>query len=78
MFWWVGLDLFSLKCNEISSSEFWGVYGFGISLGSLSFCLLYFGMPPFGENRLPLWVPGVLCQHSEVVLWKLLKIQMTF
>ena len=31
-FWWVELDLFSLKCNEVSSSEFWG-----IALGSLSF-----------------------------------------
>ena len=29
MFWWVGLDLFSLECNEVSSSEFWGIYGFG-------------------------------------------------
>ena len=28
MFWWVELDLFSLECNEVSSSEFWGVYGF--------------------------------------------------
>ena len=32
VFWWVELDLFSLKCNEVSSSEFWG-----IALGSLSF-----------------------------------------
>ena len=31
------LDLFSLECNEVSSSEFWGVYGFGMALGSLSF-----------------------------------------
>ena len=30
-------DLFSMKCNEVSSSEFWGVYGFGIAFGSLSF-----------------------------------------
>ena len=36
MFWWVQLDLFSLECNEMSSSEFWGVYGFGVALGSLS------------------------------------------
>ena len=27
----------SLGCNEVSSSEFWGVYGFGIALVSLSF-----------------------------------------
>ena len=37
MFWWMELDLFSLECNEVSSSEFWGVYGFGMTLGSLSF-----------------------------------------
>ena len=37
VFWWVELDLFSLEYNEVSSSEFWGVYGFGMSLGSLSF-----------------------------------------
>ena len=37
MFWQVKLDVFSLKCNEVSSIEFWGVYGFGIALGSLSF-----------------------------------------
>ena len=37
MFWWVELDLFSLECNEVSSSEFWGVCGFGMSLGILSF-----------------------------------------
>ena len=37
VFWWVELDLFSLKCNEVSSREFWGVYGFGMTLSSLSF-----------------------------------------
>ena len=37
MFWWVELDLFSLEYSEVSSSEFWGVSGFGIALGSLSF-----------------------------------------
>ena len=33
----VELDLFSLDCNEVSSSEFWGVSGFVMALGSLSF-----------------------------------------
>ena len=37
VFWWVELGLFCLKCNELSSSGFWGVYGFDMSLGSLSF-----------------------------------------
>ena len=34
----------------------------------LSFCLLYFVLPPFKENGLPFWVPGVLHQCLEVVL----------
>ena len=37
VFWWVEMDLFSLKCHEVSSSEFWGVYGFRMALSSLSF-----------------------------------------
>ena len=37
VFWWVELDLFSLECNGESRSEFPGVYGFGMALGSLSF-----------------------------------------
>ena len=37
VFWWVELYLFSLECNEVSSSEFWGIYGFGMALGSLYF-----------------------------------------
>ena len=44
----------------------------------LSFGLLYFVLPPFEENGLPFSVPGVLHQHSEIVLWKLLSIQMIF
>ena len=44
----------------------------------LSFCLFYFVLPPCEENGLPFWVPGVLRQCSEVVLWRLLSIQMIF
>ena len=33
---------------------------------------------PFEDNELLFWVPDVLCQHSEVVLWHLLGIQMFF
>ena len=36
-FWWLELELFSLECNEVSSCEFWGVYGFGMALGRPSF-----------------------------------------
>ena len=42
------------------------------------FCILYFVLQPFKKNGLPFWVPGVLHQDSEVVLWKLLSIQMIF
>ena len=37
MFLWVEMDLFSLTCSEVSGSEFWGIYGFGMALGILSF-----------------------------------------
>ena len=37
MFWWVELNFFTLECNEVFSGEFWGVYGFGMTLGSPSF-----------------------------------------
>ena len=42
----------------------------------LSFYLLYFFLPPFEDNVLPFWVSNVLCQHSEVILWNLLSVQM--
>ena len=35
VFWWVELDFFPLEWNEVSSSEFWDVSGFGVTLGSL-------------------------------------------
>ena len=44
----------------------------------LSFYLLYFVLPPFEENGLSFWVPGVFCQRSEVVLWNFLSIQWSF
>ena len=50
----------------------------GPSLFCLSFYLSYFFLPPFEDNGLPFWVPDVLCQHSEVVLWNLLGVQMFF
>ena len=37
VFWWVELDFFSLECNEVSSSEFWDVFGFGVTFGCLYF-----------------------------------------
>ena len=37
VFWWVELDFCSLECNEVSSSEFSGVYAFGVTFGRLYF-----------------------------------------
>ena len=42
------------------------------------FILLYFFLPVFEANDLLCWVPDVLCQHSEVVLWNLLSVLMFF
>ena len=42
------------------------------------FRLLYFFLPVFEDNDLLFWVPDVLCQHSEVVLWSLLSVEMFF
>ena len=44
----------------------------------LSFCLLYFFLPPFKDNGLLFWVPDVLCWHSEFVLWNLLHVYIFF
>ena len=42
------------------------------------FIFYIFFLPPFEDNGPPFWVPDVLCQHSEVVLWNLLNVQMFF
>ena len=42
------------------------------------FIFYIFFLPPFEDNGLPFWVPNVFCQHSEVVLWNLLSVQMLF
>ena len=36
VFWWIELDFVSLRGTAESSNMFWGVYGLGIALGSLS------------------------------------------
>ena len=36
VFWRIKLDLVSLKGSAMSSSMFWGVFGFHMALGSLS------------------------------------------
>ena len=46
------------------------------------FCLFFpsfiLFLPVFEDNDLLFYVPDVLCQHSEVVLWNLLNVQMFF
>ena len=44
----------------------------------LFFHPLYFFLPVFEDNDLLFWVPDVLCQCLEVVLWNLLSIEMFF
>ena len=44
----------------------------------LFFHLLCFFLPVFEDSDLLFWVPDVLCQHSEVVLWSLLSVEMFF
>ena len=59
MFWWMKLGLCSLQCNEVSSSEFWGVYGFGMALGSPS-CNV--------QGCIPVcWRISVVCLALELV-----------
>ena len=48
------------------------------SLFCLFFCLLYFFLSVFEDNELLFWVPDVLCQYSEVVLWNLLSTEIFF
>ena len=42
------------------------------------FIFYIFFLPPYEDNGLLFLVPDVLCQHSEVVLWNLLSVQMFF
>ena len=57
--------------------------GFGLkppasSFQSYSYSSLKTSPSPFKDNGLLFWVPDVLCQRSEVVLWNLLSVQMFF
>ena len=59
VFWCVELDFFCLECNEGSSSEFWDVCGFGVTLGS---CIL-----KFRAMFLHCWRICVACLALELV-----------
>ena len=58
VFWWVELDLFSLECSEVSSSEFWGVYGFGVLWVA---CILM-----FKTVSLHCWIISLVCLALEL------------
>ena len=45
----------------------------------VSFIVFYiFSLPVFEDNGLLFWLPDVLCQPLEVVLWSLLSVEMFF
>ena len=57
--------------------------GFGLKppasgFQSYSYSSLKTSPSPFKDNGLPFWLPDVVYQHSEVVLWNLLSVQMFF
>ena len=60
---WPWIDFFSSR-----GQESWHLPWFSNNLS----------LPTFQEKGLPFWVPGVFHQRPEVVLWKLLSIQMIF
>ena len=49
-----------------------------LPLLSLFLSFFFFFLSPFEDNGLLFWVPDVLCQHSEVVLWNLFSVQCSF
>ena len=73
VFWWVELDLFSLECSELSSSEFWGVYGWLSSSSSsmglvwlLATCILMLGV-----MFLHCWRISLVCMSCSETCWLL-------
>ena len=59
VFWWVELDVFSLMCSEVSSSESGRIYGFGMALAA---CLLIFRFV-----LLFFWRISMVCLALELV-----------
>ena len=79
----VGMEAFDefywLMFPEFRSSQVFSRFGLkppASGFQSYSYSSLKTSPSPFEDNGLPFWVPDVLCQHSEVVLWNLLSIQM--
>ena len=62
VFWWAKLGLFSMEGNEVSSNEFWGVCGFGVTLGSL-----YFN----AQGCVPAFLENYRCMSCSGICWLL-------
>ena len=74
-------ELLSINVPEVRSSLVFS--GFELKPPAFGFHSYYYSSlktspSPFKDNGLPFWVPDVLCQHSEVVLWNFLSIQIFF
>ena len=75
------MSSYRLTFLRVRSSLVLSGFGFKLSASgfqSYSYSSLRTFPSPFKDNGLPFWVPEVLCQHSEVVLWNLVSIQMFF
>ena len=75
------MSSFRLMFPEVRSSLLFSGFGLkphGSGFQSYSYSSLKTSPSPFKDNGLLFWVPRVLCQHSEVVLWNLLSVQMFF
>ena len=71
----LGRESFLVFGNLSSSNSLPGT-GFPSHLLCLLSHLLYFFLPVFEDNGLLFWLPDVLCQPTEVVLWSLLSVEM--
>ena len=66
-----------LETSIFFKTPFPGLTSIPTSFVSLFIFYIFF-LPPFEDNGLLFWVPDVLCQHSEVVLWNSFSVQMFF
>ena len=75
------MSFYRLMFPGVRSSQVFSGFGFkppASSFQSYSYSSLKTSPSPFKDNGLLFWVPDVLCQRSEVVLWNLLSVQMFF
>ena len=65
-----------LRVSSWDGIPFPGWSSLPTSFVSFFFVFYIFFLPVFEDNDLLFWVPDVFCQHSEVVLWSLLRVEM--